>query len=417
MSEDNLIAAVNEKPVATTYTSINDKTQDFAAVQELGFDGFIDPDNSDVIGVKINGGTMFMSRHGPMPQIMKTIHKLAPYKIGVLIKGETGTGKEYIAHYLHQHSDRKNKPFIVIDCAKVPEHLIESELFGHVKGAFTGADKDRVGKFEIADGGTIFLDEIDKMPKPAQAKLLTALQKGIFERVGSNTVLHTDVRVIGAFGKLQIKNPTTGRKEDTVADDLFYRLGSMIKLPPLRERQGDMELLAKHFATKAAKELGLKTNPVLAPETLIALKAHDWRGNIRELQAAMTTAAVLAEQEGMIKPEHLMLRKRSLSKNPDKPVSFLNRIGKGREIEDILKDMLDLFPKHDGSVSILGISQEVGINRSTLSAFFSKGEARLEVPIVLRRYADKHGKVDAFDALLLELLDVKGKLRDQIRSR
>ena len=199
----------------------------------------------------------------------------------MLIRGESGTGKELIARALYQHSDRSKAPFLAVNCAAIPENLLESELFGHEKGAFTGADRTHVGKFEQCNGGTLFLDEIGDMAPTLQSKLLRILQEQRFERIGGSQTIQTDVRVIAA---------TNRDMEQMVHDnqfrgDLYYRLnGYTISLPPLRERGDDLLLLIEHFLAAATKDLRSEVRNV-APDSVEILKRYSWPGNIRELQS------------------------------------------------------------------------------------------------------------------------------------
>jgi len=208
----------------------------------------------------------------------------------VLICGETGSGKELVARAIHQCSDRARGLFVPINCAAVPAELLESELFGHVKGAFTGASQERVGRFEAADGGTIFLDEIGDMSLTLQAKLLRVLEEGEVQRVGSNRRITVDVRVISATNR-DLESMVA---EKSFREDLFYRLDVVrLDVPPLRERKGDIRLLAEHFAKRYATEMG-KGEIKLTPEAVSLLERHDWPGNIRELRNAIERAVVLA---------------------------------------------------------------------------------------------------------------------------
>jgi len=230
-----------------------------------------------------------------MRAIFSQVLKVARTDSTVLIDGESGTGKELVASSLYEHSFRRGKPFIKLNCVAIPESLLESELFGHEKGAFTGAVTQKIGKFELAHGGTIFLDEIGDMPLATQAKLLRVLQEKEFERVGGNQTIRVDVRFIAATNKNLMEMVRRG----TFREDLYYRLNVFsVHLPPLRERKEDIPLLAAHFLERAG-------HPVrLAEDTLQILTAHAWPGNVRELQNTLERAAVLAEN-GLITPSLL----------------------------------------------------------------------------------------------------------------
>jgi len=226
-----------------------------------------------------------------MRQVKELAVKVAPSKASVLILGESGTGKEVLARAIHRSSERRGKPFMVINCAAMPETLVESELFGHQKGAFTGATADKQGRFELADGGTLFLDEIGDIPLPVQVKLLNVLQSGQFQRVGGTKTIAVDVRLITATHRDLEKRIQDG----TFREDLFYRLNVVsVTMPPLRERPGDIPLLVEHFIRKHAD---LSATPIesVAPEVLEKLAAWNFPGNVRELENLIERAVVLAE--------------------------------------------------------------------------------------------------------------------------
>ncbi|MFB3926581.1 MAG: sigma-54 interaction domain-containing protein [Syntrophales bacterium] len=230
-----------------------------------------------------------------MRAIFSQIMKVAPTDATVLISGESGTGKELIATSIYNHSLRKGKPFVKLNCVAIPEGLLESELFGHEKGAFTGATSQKQGKFEIANKGTIFLDEIADMPLSTQAKLLRALQEREFERVGGTRPIKVDVRFIAATNKNLAKMVKNGE----FREDLYYRLNVFsLVLPPLRERREDIPILLEHFLSKS-------TGPVQVSSTALQfLMAYPWPGNIRELKNTAERSALIAE-EGIIEPAHL----------------------------------------------------------------------------------------------------------------
>jgi transcriptional regulator with PAS, ATPase and Fis domain len=227
--------------------------------------------------------------------IFTQIIKVAPTDSTVLIIGESGTGKELIASSIYEHSLRKGKPFIAINCVAIPEGLLESELFGHEKGSFTGATAQKKGKFEIADGGTIFLDEIGDMPMATQAKLMRALQEKEFERVGGTTPVRVDIRFIAATNK----NLLEMIKEGKFREDLYFRLNVFsISLPPLRDRREDISMLASHFLENSAKSAKLST------AALQILIGYNWSGNIRELKNIIERASIMSE-DGVIDVRHL----------------------------------------------------------------------------------------------------------------
>jgi two-component system nitrogen regulation response regulator GlnG len=225
-----------------------------------------------------------------MREVYKAIGRVAAKEVPVLITGESGTGKELVARAIHQHSARARAPFLALNCAAIPENLLESELFGHEKGAFTGADRRRIGKFEQCHGGTLLLDEIGDMPLALQAKILRVLQQQTFERVGGNETIHINVRLIAATHR----DLRTCCAERQFRPDLYYRLGVFtISLPPLRERRHDLPLLVEHYVRRFSRQLGRAIHRV-APETMDRLRRHAWPGNIRELQSVLIQALLQA---------------------------------------------------------------------------------------------------------------------------
>ncbi|HET8839497.1 MAG TPA: sigma-54 dependent transcriptional regulator [Flavobacteriaceae bacterium] len=226
-------------------------------------------------------------------EIKEMIEKVAPTDARVLITGENGTGKELVAHWIHEKSERSTGPMIEVNCAAIPSELIESELFGHVKGAFTSANKDRAGKFEAANGGTIFLDEVGDMSFSAQAKVLRALQEKKISRVGSDKDIKVDVRVIAATNK----NLKAEIDAKNFREDLYHRLAViLIKVPPLNERREDIPQLVEYFSKKIAEEQG--TNPkTFSKSAMKLLSEYDWTGNIRELRNVVERLIILGSQE------------------------------------------------------------------------------------------------------------------------
>jgi two-component system, NtrC family, nitrogen regulation response regulator GlnG len=231
-------------------------------------------------------GDRIIGRSLVMQEMCKTIGKIAPQDVNVLILGESGTGKELVARALYQHSRRAERPFLAINCAAIPEALLESELFGHEQGAFTGASRRRIGKFEQCNGGTLFLDEIGDMPAPLQAKILRVLQEQRFERLGSNETLQTQVRVLAATNHDLPKMVQEGR----FRKDLYYRLNVVtVRVPPLRDRLDDVAELAHYFLFRFDRELSLDYRG-FTPETLELLEKYAWPGNVRELQSVIKQA-------------------------------------------------------------------------------------------------------------------------------
>jgi two-component system NtrC family response regulator len=240
-----------------------------------------------------------VGRSERMQQVYRLIEKVAPYISPVLILGETGTGKELVARALHQSGPRKGGPFIAVNCGAIPEQLLESELFGYEKGAFTGAVTQKKGRLELAEGGTLFLDEIGELPFLLQVKLLRFLQEREIQRVGGTKTIRIDVRLIAATNR----DLKTEIQEHRFREDLYYRIRVIeINLPPLRERHGDIPELAAYFLQKFSRELHKNIN--MHPETLDLLTLYSWPGNVREFENVIERAAVLAEGE-VIKPGDL----------------------------------------------------------------------------------------------------------------
>jgi len=237
-----------------------------------------------------------IGRSPPMVRLIDRIDTLAPSDAPVFIQGESGTGKELVARRLHALSTRPHGPFVPVHCAAFPETLIEAELFGHERGAFTGAVRRREGRFKVASGGTLFLDEVAEIPLPAQAKLLRSLQEGTIEPLGTSEPVKVDVRIVSATHR----NLKQCVREGTFREDLYYRLKVLdVRVPPLRDRRADLPLLVEHFLTRFDAE-----GASLSPRAWAALKAHDYPGNVRELEHALHHGAVLA-RGGEIGLEHL----------------------------------------------------------------------------------------------------------------
>ena len=235
----------------------------------------------------------------PMLEVLKSVRQIAPSKASVLLLGESGTGKELFAQAIHENSPRKRRPFVKVNCAALPETLLESELFGHEKGSFTGAIAARAGRFELADGGTLFLDEIGEITPTVQVKLLRFLEEHEFERVGGNQTLKVDVRVVAATHR----DLEARIREGLFREDLFYRLNVIeLHIPPLRERRTDIPILAHHFLKRFA-EANDKEVQGFTDEALALLARHSWPGNVRELENAIERAVVLAS-EPLLSPAH-----------------------------------------------------------------------------------------------------------------
>ena len=264
-----------------------------------------------------------IGRHPRMQDVYKTIGRIAGTDVTVLLRGESGTGKELVARAIHHYSRRSGRPFVAVSCAAIPGTLLESEMFGHERGAFTDAKERRLGKFELAHGGTLYLDEIGDMPVDLQTKLLRALQERTIERVGGHESIAIDVRVLAATNR----DLEALMKEGRFREDLYYRLNVVtVNLPPLRERRRDIPLLVEHFLAKHVEQLGERG---VAPEALDRLVGYDWPGNVRELENVVQRAMVMATA-GVILPEHL----------PIGPVSAAASVAVDATLEEIIERKL-----------------------------------------------------------------------------
>ncbi|OLB09893.1 MAG: two-component system response regulator [Candidatus Rokuibacteriota bacterium] len=264
-----------------------------------------------------------IGRHPRMQDVYKTIGRIAGTDVTVLLRGESGTGKELVARAIHHYSRRSGRPFVAVSCAAIPGTLLESEMFGHERGAFTDAKERRLGKFELAHGGTLYLDEIGDTPVDLQTKLLRALQERTIERVGGHESIAIDVRVLAATNR----DLEALMKEGRFREDLYYRLNVVtVNLPPLRERRRDIPLLVEHFLAKHVEELGERG---VAPEALDRLVGYDWPGNVRELENVVQRAMVMATA-GVILPEHL----------PIGPVSAAASVAVDATLEEIIERKL-----------------------------------------------------------------------------
>jgi len=292
----------------------------------------------------------------PIRQLLKHVEKVAPLDSTVLILGETGTGKELVARALHRKSKRASRAFIRVNCAAIPQSLIASELFGHEKGAFTGALQRRVGRFEAAHGGTLFLDEIGELPMETQIALLRVLQEKEFERVGSNHPVSVDVRLIAATNRDLPKAVAAG----TFRQDLFFRLNVFpIAVPPLRERGNDIPLLVEHFVGRFAKETG-KTIRHIGKQTLEQLQRYEWPGNIRELQNVVERAVILSETNTFVVDES-WLKGESGESSQRRGLSALA----DREVEMIEAALAETGGRISGPA---GAAAKLGIPRQTLES-------------------------------------------------
>jgi two-component system nitrogen regulation response regulator GlnG len=303
-----------------------------------------------------------------MRRVLALLERAAPTDVAVLVQGETGTGKEVVAEAIHGGSARKNGPFVVCDLGSLTRSLIESELFGHVRGAFTGADRDRQGAFAAADGGTLFLDEIGELKLDAQPRLLRAIERRQFKPVGSSTYETSDVRVIAATNRDLLAEVRAGR----FREDLYHRLAVMrVSLPPLRERREDIPELVSFFLEQAAQASGRRA-PVIAPEAMVALRAHDWPGNIRELRNVLERATAL-KSEGATVDLHLLglEETRSDVSTPPVDINFPFKEAKDALIQAWEREYVSaLMAKHEGNVS--SAARSGGLDRVYLHRLLKK---------------------------------------------
>jgi len=300
------------------------------------------------------GSDVIIGQSKSMKQVEQLVKKVGPTDSTVLITGESGTGKELIARAIHYCSERKDKPFVTVDCGSLVESLFESELFGHVKGSFTGAIATKYGRFELANGGTLFFDEIGNVSLSIQTKLLRVLQEREVTKVGSSQVIKVDVRIIAATNKDLQETVKAG----TFREDMFYRLSVVpITLTPLRERRDDISLLANHFLDKYNKKRG-KNIKAISDQAMKALVEYDWPGNVRELENAIERAVVLTENN-MVKPSDLLYYGLTVQIPSESDASQTQRLV-DVEKEHIVKT-LKMFNGHKGKTA-----ESLGIDRKTL---------------------------------------------------
>lgn len=306
--------------------------------------------------------------NGGLQEIFKTIGKLGNSEAAVLILGESGTGKELIARSVHNNSRRRLGPFIPVDCASLPDNLLESELFGHEKGAFTGAHTTKKGLMEMADGGTLFLDEIGEMSPVLQSKLLRALEERAFRRVGGTQLIEVDFRLVSATNR-HLKEAIA---EKEFREDLYYRINVItLKLPPLRERRQDIPLMVRHFCQKFSQDSDKKIAGV-AQEAMEALENYDWPGNVRELRNVIERAVSLCETE-MIRPEDLPpnILEPNKATLQGMPLELPFHEAKALWIKHFEMEYLKMaLDKHGGNIS--QAAREAGIDRKTIHRLLNK---------------------------------------------
>jgi DNA-binding NtrC family response regulator len=313
-----------------------------------------------------------------MQEIYRIIAKVAMTDSTVLIFGQSGTGKELIARAIHFNSQRREKQFVPVDCAALSENLLESELFGHVRGSFTGAVTTKPGLFEVADGGTVFLDEVGNISLAIQAKLLRVLQEREFTPVGGTKAKKVDIRLIAATNKDLEKMI----KENSFREDLYYRLNIVpIYLPTLKERQEDIPLLSVHFLKKYAEEIG-KTIKGFTPEAMGKLMKYPWPGNVRELENVIERTVVMMENEEMVRGDHLILPGQQEKEGSGNPIPMtseelkeLKKVAREKAVEEIEKAfILNALERHQWNVT--RAAEEVGMLRPNFQALMRKYNLR-----------------------------------------
>lgn len=382
-----LVAALEAERIRTPIVACGTSTDARAAVAAIqaGAREYVPlPPDPELIAAVLEAVAADQSsliwRDPAMERVVQLAGQIARSEAPVLVTGESGTGKEVIARHLHQKSLRKDKPFVAVNCAAIPDNLLESELFGHEKGAFTGAIARRIGKFEEAHGGTLLLDEISEMDVRLQAKLLRALQERMIDRVGGTQPVKVDLRIIATSNR----NLGEAVREGSFREDLFYRLNVVhLRLPALRERPGDILALADHFAKKYAEINGLPLRPV-AVDARKLLLANSWRGNVRELENTVHRAVLLAQgeeigAEAMLTPEGETLGPaagRDPAARAAQTAEAMTRSLVGRTVADVERDLiLDTLDHCLGNrthaAKILGIS--IRTLRNKLSEYTAAG--------------------------------------------
>jgi transcriptional regulator with GAF, ATPase, and Fis domain len=307
-----------------------------------------------------------------MQEVFRLVDQVAPARSTVLITGESGTGKELIAKAIHEASPRAGKPFVTVNSSNIPSELLESELFGHTRGAFTGAVAAKKGLFEVADGGSIFLDEIGDIPPETQVRLLRVIQEREFTPLGDTTPRRVDVRIIAATN-IELKEAV---KQGTFREDLYYRLAVVpIELPPLRDRREDILPLAQHFIEKYNEENGRKVSEHIAPEVLALLEAYSWPGNVRELENAIERAVVIAPSDEVsrecLRPEISDPQSVAVASEEGASVGAVQDLGRGinfydqvRRFEiDLIRRALEQTGGHQSRAARL-----LGMNATTLNS-------------------------------------------------
>lgn len=338
-----------------------------AALQRIGAKKALENKNTALESrlQQVEGRSDLIGESGAMSRVKKLIEKIAPTDSAVLILGETGTGKEMVARRVHEQSDRSDQPFVAVNCGAIPENLVESEFFGHRKGAFTGADTARKGLFEVANGGTLFLDELGELDKSMQVKLLRFLESGEVRRVGENEPFKVDVRIVCATNR----DLTEMVEEGTFREDLVFRVNTFeIHLPPLRERTDDIPALAQHLVSRFLKRDSIPEG-MIADETMKILQAQEWSGNVRQLANTLEHAVILSDGK-LIRPGDLPQRlqqstPQTNASNQSNSTNALFDVSEPitlREMEDRL--VWHVYQKHNGDKPTA--AKELGIALKTL---------------------------------------------------
>ena len=299
-----------------------------------------------------------IGRSKPMQEIFALVERVAPFKSTVLVSGESGTGKELIARAIHTGSPRADQPFVAVNCGAIPENLIEAELFGHVKGAYTGAVTSRAGYFEQAQGGTLFLDEIGDLPLSLQVKILRAIQEEEIMRVGDRRPIKLDLRFVTATNRDLEQDVADGR----FRADLYYRLNVVhIIVPPLRDRADDMPMLVSHFLKKVAERLG-RAVPGISHDSMGMMRNYEWPGNIRELENVIEQTMLMMEDEEVIEPVHLPLfmERRGAERRRRFREEALDRM---LSLEDYAREFVARYQDHHTEKELAGF---LGITPKTL---------------------------------------------------
>ncbi|MET0436484.1 MAG: sigma-54 dependent transcriptional regulator [Devosia sp.] len=383
-----LIAALEAERIAIPVVACGVETNAAAAVNAIraGAKEYIPlPPDATLIAAVIQAVSRdsedFLFRDPAMQRVVKMAEQVAASEASILITGESGTGKEVVARFVHSRSKRANKPFISVNCAAIPEALLESELFGHEKGAFTGAIARRVGKFEEATGGTLLLDEISEMDVRLQAKLLRAIQERVIDRVGGTKPVPVDIRILATSNR----NLTEAVREGSFREDLLFRLNVVnLKLPALRERPGDIVALADHFVAKYAKANGLPKRE-LSEDARTALLHAPWPGNVRELENTLHRAVLLATgtmigSEAIVLPDGMGLNEAARTNSPAhllaETAEAMSRALVGRTVADVERELiLDTLDHTWGNrthaANILGIS--IRTLRNKLNQYSDEG--------------------------------------------